>query len=65
MSAFLFLLGCFESSVEQSIPVVKEAVVEKSEQRVSNHRIEEYQVSHIYKDLPQYVYAANEGDQCA
>lgn len=61
MNVLFFLFGCFESSVEQSTPVVKEAVVEKKRKGFRIDRIEEYQISHIYKDLPQYVYAANEG----
>ena len=61
MNVLFFLFGCLESSVEQSVPVVKEEIIEKKRKSFRIDRIEEYQVSHIYKDLPQYVYAANEG----
>ena len=68
MSRFLisFLLGCSESApdvstqpeVVQEEPVVVE---EKADISYKIDRVEEYIIHASYEDLPQFVYAANEG----
>ena len=57
--SWLFL-GCFDSSPEEKKENTEEVQAEKkTEYRID--RVEEFHVSHIYTELPEYVYAANEG----
>ena len=57
-----FLLGCFDDSITEKNGIVSK--VEPAEKQKSNfriNRVEEYHISHIYDELPQFVFAANEG----
>ena len=54
--------GCFQVSQENNEEkVAQEAAIEKKRLDFRIDRVEEYRVSHIYKEFPEYVYAANEG----